>query len=288
MNRIAPTEAASVGPIGIFDSGVGGLTVVAAIRAILPHEELLYIGDTARVPYGGKSPETIQRYSLEIGRALVDRGAKVIVIACNTASALALERLRQEFSVPVLGVVAPGAEAAAKRTRNGRIGIVGTRATIRSGAYERSIRAHLPVAEVTSVACPLLVPLIEEGLVDDPILDAVLERCVGPLLATGIDTLVLGCTHYPLAKTAIARLAGPEVSLVDSGETCALGIADLLNKQGLGTAALGSGKLRIALTDPECSFLHIAAQELHLPVEPFEITLYESSIFPRAKAEKDG
>lgn len=253
-------------PIGVFDSGVGGLTVAAAIRRILPGEDIFYVGDTARVPYGGKSRPTVERYSLEIARWLLEEKAKTIVVACNTASALAVPRLQSECPVPVQGVVAPGAAAAVASTRNGRVGVIGTRATIASGAYERSIRELDGGIRVHSVPCPLLVPLIEEGLFEDKITDMVLHRYLAPLLGSGIDTLVLGCTHYPLLRGAIARQAGPGVRLVDSAENCALAVRDLLQKRQLSAPPERTGTLRVALTDETEGFLRIAAQALDLPV----------------------
>lgn len=199
-------------PIGVFDSGIGGLTVVAELRRALPAEKILYLGDTARVPYGGKSAETVTRYSREISDLLVAEGAKLIVVACNTASALAVPTLVPDYSIPIIGVLEPGAAAAVRATRSGKIGIIGTRATIGSGAYRRAITAINPDIFVTTTACPLLVPLIEEGLFDDSVTDNLLHRYLDPMLADGIDTLVLGCTHYPLLKRAIGTICGDRVS----------------------------------------------------------------------------
>lgn len=260
-----------VQPIGVFDSGVGGLTVAAAIRRHLPSEDLFYLGDTARVPYGGKSRQTVERYSLEISGLLLAENAKLIVVACNTASALALERLQRSLRVPVIGVVVPGAEAAARASRNQRIGVIGTRATIASGAYEQAIRRRSPEARIFSAACPLLVPLIEEGWLDDPITHAVLERCLEPLLREQIDTLVLGCTHYPLARQAIAKVVGPEVTLVDSAENCARAVVELLTGEGLLANAERTGRWQVALTDPAGSFLRVAEEALGLPPSKIEL-----------------
>lgn len=266
-------EAGAAAPVGVFDSGVGGLTVAAAIRRHLGSENVFYLGDTARVPYGGKSKTTVQRYSVEIGGLLLAEGAKAIVVACNTASALAVDRLRELFRAPVLGVVEPGARAAVEASRSGKIAVIGTKATIASGAYERAIRAMDPAMEVTGISCPLLVPLIEEGILDeDPILEAVLARYLSPLRNTGIDTLVLGCTHYPLAGKAIAKAVGDSVTLVDSAENCAFALRDLLAERGLAKeeTAVGGG-LRVALTDAAESFLHTAAHALGLPLESVEL-----------------
>lgn len=256
----------SLSPIGVFDSGIGGLTVAASLRRLLPSEKILYIGDTARVPYGGKSRPTVERYSLEIGNLLLSEHAKIIVVACNTASALGVPRMKEVFQVPVQGVILPGAKAAVSSTKNKLIGVIGTRATIASGAYEHAIRDIDPAAQIHSTACPLLVPLIEEGLFDDPVTDQVLARYLEPLLARGIDTLVLGCTHYPLLKPAIAKIAGPSVSLVDSAENCALAVQSLLRDARLSSPAHLPGQLDVALTDATEGFLRTAAEALQLVI----------------------
>lgn len=253
-------------PIGVFDSGIGGLTVVAALRDLLPAESIFYIGDTARVPYGGKSRRTVERYSVEIGGLLLAEEAKVIVVACNTASALAVPRMSEIFKVPVQGVIAPGAEAAVRATTTRRIGVIGTRATIASGAYEHAIHQLAPGARVFSAACPLLVPLIEEGLFEDPITDQVLARYLAPLLAEAIDTLVLGCTHYPLLRRAIARAAGAGVTLVDSAKNCALAVQALLATEDLTAPPSRLGRLDVALTDSTEGFLRVAQDALDLEI----------------------
>lgn len=254
------------GPIGVFDSGIGGLTVVAALRELLPAERIFYIGDTARVPYGGKSRRTIERYSVEIAGLLLAEQAKLIVVACNTASALAVPRLKQIFTLPVQGVIDPGAAAAVRSTRNGRIGVIGTRATIASRAYEQAIHALAPEVRVFAEPCPLLVPLIEEAWFDDPVTDSVLHRYLDPLLAEGIDTLVLGCTHYPLLREAIGRVAGPGVTLVDSAQNCAAAVRDTLNARALSAPGRQIGSLDVALTDATEGFLRVAEQALELQI----------------------
>jgi glutamate racemase len=258
-------------PIGVFDSGIGGLTVVSALRALLPNESIFYLGDTARVPYGGKSAATVQRYSLEIAAMLLGEHAKTVVVACNTASALALPRLEETLPVPVTGVILPGARAAIARTRTGHIGVIGTRATIKSGAYERALRSLNPEIQVTARACPLLVPLIEEGWLESPITDEINMQYLAPLLNGGIDTLVLGCTHYPLLRKAIARLVGEKVALVDSAQNCALAVRDLLAAENLGALATDAGTLRVALTDPPDAFLRVAREALALEVGEVEL-----------------
>jgi glutamate racemase len=252
--------------LGVFDSGVGGLTVVAALQQLLPYENIIYVGDTARVPYGGKSAETIQRYSKEIADLLASKGAKIFVIACNTASALAAQYLKEIYSIPLQGVIEPGAAAALKATRNGIIGVIGTKATIGSNAYSDAIHALEASIHVHSTACPLLVPLVEEGFFEDEITDAVLRRYLQPLLAQGCDTLVLGCTHYPLLKKRIAAIVGPHITLVDSAENCALAVRELLSKNGLLAQSKNLGQLDIFLTDTSKGFLHVAARELALKI----------------------
>lgn len=258
-------------PIGVFDSGIGGLTVAAALRELLPSEDVFYIGDTARVPYGSKGPETIERYSRELAGLLVVENAKVIVVACNTASALGMRAMREKFSVPIVGVIEPGASAAVAATRNGQIGVIGTRATIFSRAYERAIHALAPDASVHSLPCPLLVPLIEEGWLNDAITDQVVERYLAPLLAKGVDTLVLGCTHYPLLREAIARFAGADIVLVDSARNCAQAVQELLQLNQIAGAAQHLGRLRVALTDKSTAFLRVAEEALALQVGDIEL-----------------
>jgi glutamate racemase len=235
-------------PIGVFDSGVGGLTVVRAVRAALPQRDIVYLGDTARVPYGSKSPRTVERYSLACQRFLLERGVDLVLIACNTASANALGALEAASDIPVIGAVVPGAESALASTAGGRIGVIGTLATIRSRAYEEAIRARAPGAHVVGLACPLLVPLAEEGWASDPATDLIATRYLRELLALDpdLDTLVLGCTHYPLLAdvltTRIRALTGRPIAVVDS----ATAMADAA-RRALGDA--GGGTLSVFVTD---------------------------------------
>ena len=258
-------------PIGVFDSGIGGLTVVKALRELLPEEQIIYLGDTARVPYGSRSAATVERYSLEIASMLMERNAKLMVVACNTVSSVALPQLERSLPVNVVGVIRPGAEAAIQESRTNHIGVIGTRATIRSGAYERTLKSLKPIVQVTSRACPLLVPLIEEGLLHDAVTDQMITRYLDPMLAEGIDTLVLGCTHYPLLTDAIRRNLGQAVSLVDSAQNCALAVKQLLSDQTL-TAPSGSlGGLQVALTDRPDYFLKVAKEALQLEIGEIEL-----------------
>jgi len=258
-------------PIGVFDSGVGGLTVAAALRELLPAEEIFYVGDTARVPYGGKSPATIERYGIEISGMLLAEGAKIIVVACNTASALAVPRLQDLLRVPVIGVIEPGASAAVAATKSKHVGVIGTRATVQSKAYERAIHAIDPSIKVRAQACPLLVPLIEEGWLEDAVTDQVIQRYLNPMVRSGIDTLVLGCTHYPLLSTALASYLGSGITLVDSARNCAANVRALLQKLSLAAPKNRPGGLKVALTDPSGSFLRVAEQALGLQVGDIEL-----------------
>lgn len=262
-------------PIGVFDSGTGGLTVVRALRDLLPHEDIFYIGDTARLPYGGKSRQTIERYSIEISGLLLAEGAKMIVVACNTASSLAVPRLQELLKVPVVGVIAPGARAAVKETRVGNVGVIGTKSTIQSEAYERTIRALHPDIRVTSQACPLLVPLVEEAWFDEEITREILHRYLDPLIATGIDTLVLGCTHYPLLAGLIGEVAGPGIRLVDSAKNCAVAVRQTLIERGLGNIKRTRGRLHVALTDSSNSFLATAERVLKLEIDSVETRIVQ-------------
>lgn len=229
-------------PLGIFDSGLGGLTVLHAIASRLPSERLIYLGDTARVPYGTKSAATVSRYAAQCAAFLTDAGVKALVVACNTASALAMETLHAQLGprgVPVLGVIEPGAVEACRLSRNGRVGVIGTASTIRSSAYARAIKAMRPDFTVVGAACPLFVPLAEEGWIDpgDPVVHAVARRYLEPVMAQGIDTLILGCTHYPLLREVIERVVAElgtgSVALVDSGTAVAQDLARLLAARGL-------------------------------------------------------
>lgn len=258
-------------PIGVFDSGIGGLTVVKALRDLLPNENIFYLGDTARVPYGNKSAETVERYAIELANVLMRERCKIIVVACNTVSSVAIPKLRAQFDVPVIGVIEPGAQAAIASTRNRHVGVIGTRATIRSGAYENALRALNVHARVTSRACPLLVPLIEEGLLDDKITDQVIARYLQPMIADGIDTLVLGCTHYPLLAPAIARTLKDKIQLVDSAVNCACAVHDLLEDQSLLAVETQAGQLRVALTDAADNFLNVARDALQLDIGKVEL-----------------
>lgn len=220
-------------PIGVFDSGVGGLTVVREIMRNLPNEEIVYFGDTARVPYGSKSRETVTRYSRQIVRFLQSKEVKAIVVACNTVSAYALETIKKELDIPIIGVVEPGARVACETTVNDRIGVIGTEATVHSGIYTSFIRRQKPDVQVVSKACPLFVPLVEEGWIKDPITMEVARRYLEELLQYDIDTLILGCTHYPLLRSTVQKIVGDKVKLVNPAYETARDLKKLLETENL-------------------------------------------------------
>jgi glutamate racemase len=259
-------------PIGIFDSGVGGLTVLQAVRRRLPNENLIYLGDTARVPYGTKSRATVERYAVEDAAFLVRKGVKLIVVACNTASAMGRERLRRDFTTLFLTVLGPGTRAAARATRNGRLGVIATEATIESGAYEKGIREACGEREVEifSKACPLFVPLAEEGELDSEITRLVAEKYLLPLREQQIDTLVLGCTHYPLLKPVIAEVMGKQVALVDSAEAVAAEVESLLRGREWLNTQNAPGTSQFYVTDAAQRFHRIAEQFLGEPLAHLE------------------
>jgi glutamate racemase len=247
-------------PIGIFDSGLGGLTVARAIYQCLPNESTVYFGDTARVPYGPKSPDTVRRYSREILHWLLDQGVKAVVIACNTSTAHALDELREESPVPVIGVIEPGAAAAAAVGGAAPIGVIGTAGTIASHAYTRAIHRFRPDARVVQQACPLFVPLVEEGWFEHPAAELIAREYLIPLRAANVGALVLGCTHYPLLKPLMQRVLSEEVRLIDSGEETAGAVAQALRTDGLGAPADATPTHRFAVSDDEPRFRQIGAR----------------------------
>jgi glutamate racemase len=260
----------SSAPIGVFDSGVGGLTVFRAIEKRLPNEHLIYLGDTARIPYGVRSPSTVERYAFECATFVQSRGVKAIVIACNTASALAANYLRSVCSVPVIGVIRPGARRAIESTRNGNIGVIATEATIASGAYERAMLAIRSGLEITSRACPLFVPLAEEGWANHPVTRQVAEEYLAELRATRVDTLVLGCTHYPILRPVIEQTMGDEMRYVDSGEAVAERLAELLDEEGLACERERASTEEFYVTDSPVRFRRVAELFLGRPLESVE------------------
>lgn len=248
--------------IGVFDSGVGGLTVLRQIALQSPRESLIYLGDTARVPYGTKSPQTVIRYAQACAAILLARDVKLLVVACNTASAFALDALRDTLDVPVIGVIEPGARAAARNTVNGRIGVIGTAGAIASRAYERAIAQAAPGAQVFAKACPLFVPLAEEGWIGGPVPEAVAQTYLSALAGHGIDTLVLGCTHYPLLAGVIARSVGASVTLVDSAEETACTVRETLETLELARQSSAAPERHFLVSDDPDGFERIGRQFL--------------------------
>ncbi|KAF0217284.1 MAG: hypothetical protein FD174_3392 [Geobacteraceae bacterium] len=243
--------------IGIFDSGVGGLTVLKEVVKTLPQEDTIYFGDTARFPYGTKSPETVIRYSLEIASFLVKRDIKLLVVACNTASAVSLEALQNELSIPIVGVIEPGARRAVATTRSGKVGVIGTEGTIKSSAYAKAIKRMNQEVEVITRACPMFVPLAEEGWVDNEVARLTARTYLQGLTEEGVDTLVLGCTHYPLLKGVIADVMGNGVKLVDSAEETARAVAEILRNNGLLRPSSEKGNHHYFVTDVPAGFIRI-------------------------------
>jgi glutamate racemase len=248
--------------IGIFDSGIGGLTVLKEIVRKLPQENIIYLGDTARVPYGIRSPETVTRYSFENTQFLLSQEIKMLVIACNTASAISLGEVKKEYPLPVVGVLEPGARAAVSATKSRKIGIIGTEATIGSGAYEKEIVRLAPDVTVFSLACPLFVPLAEEGWTDNDVAELVAEKYLSPLRSSGIDTLVLGCTHYPLLKSVIGRAVGEAITLIDSATETAKEVADVLEKLKWRGNRTHEGSRKFYVTDTPARFEKIGKRFL--------------------------
>ena len=264
--------------IGVFDSGIGGLTVVREIIRRLPNEDIVYLGDTARLPYGTKSPGVVRGFARENLHFLKSRDVKMIVVACNTASSVALPELADNEEIPVIGVIEPGAKAAVEETRTGRIGVIGTTATIRSGSYEKAIRRLKGNVEVWSHACPLFVPLVEEGWIDDEVTYLAAKRYLEGLPSFGADVLVLGCTHYPLIKHVIARAVGEDVRLVDSATETSIEVEKVLEANGLKNRKNTQGKIDVYVTDVSYGFREMGERFLGKEISTFiKIDLVEVS-----------
>jgi glutamate racemase len=281
----AAAAAGRDAPIGVFDSGVGGLTVLAALRARLQGENFIYLGDTARLPYGTKSGETVVRYALQASEALVERGIKALVIACNTATAAALPALCERFpELPVVGVVEPGAAAACAATRNGHIVVIATEGTVRGGAYQQAILRRRPDAHVEALACQLFVALAEEGWSQGPVVDAAIRAYLTPLFAGAsldatkhrrADVLVLGCTHFPIMRDALAGFVGGGVSMVDSAVTTATAVAALLTERQLLHSAGRRGAVQLLATDGVERFARVGSRFLGEPILPEDVALID-------------
>ncbi|MEY8518776.1 glutamate racemase [Lachnospiraceae bacterium 29-84] len=265
-------------PIGVFDSGVGGLTVAREIMRQLPKERIIYFGDTARVPYGSKSKETIIRYSRQIAHFLESRGVKAIVAACNTASAYALEEIRPELKIPAIGVVKPGAKVAAETTANGRIGVIGTEGTIASQIYTEMIHRHNPDASVMGKACPLFVPLVEEGWLKDPVTIEVARRYLASFQESGIDTLILGCTHYPLLRSMVQEIMGEGVNLVNPAYETAQELKRLLSQHKIPNDGKGDRQMpmyQFYVSDAAEKFKNFANSILPCEIEEAQLVQIE-------------
>ncbi|MGZ5987623.1 MAG: glutamate racemase [Rhizomicrobium sp.] len=263
-------------PIGVFDSGMGGLTVMRALMARLPHESFVYLGDTARLPYGTKSMYTVRRYAIQASAALVARGVKMVVVACNTAS-VSLPALQEALApLPVIGVIEPGAKAALAAACDGPIAVIATEGTVKGGAYRSAIRAQGSDVPIVQQACPLFVPMTEEGLIDGPIVEAVIHRYLDPVLAAmpKPKCLLLGCTHYPVLKPMIARIAGSDVALVDSAVTTADAVAALLGERGLASKN-GAQSLKFLATDAPDRFARVGEIFLGQPIDPGLVELID-------------
>ena len=247
-------------PIGVFDSGIGGLTVVRELARRLPEESIVYFGDTARVPYGPKAPETIRRYSHEAAELLLGRGVKALVVACNTATAHAIDSLAESLDVPVVGVVEPGVRAAARATRSKRVGVLGTVGTIGSGVYDRGLRRLVPGVQVFAQACPLFVPLAEEGFGEHEASRLIAEHYLAPLREMDVDVVILGCTHYPLLRGLVEESMGPGVTLIDSGAETAAEIERVLEAGGLRSSAADAGEHTFLVSDSPGRFREVGSR----------------------------
>ncbi len=263
-------------PIGIFDSGIGGLTVVKQLMKLLPEEQLIYFGDTARIPYGTRSKKLVQQYALEDARFLLQFDIKMLVVACNTASSSAMPLLQQKLDIPVTGVVLPGAGAAVRLTRNKKIGVIGTTATINSDAYALEIKRLLPQARVFGQPCPLLVPLVEEGWLDDEVTVLTLKKYLRGLLDQHIDTLILGCTHYPVIEETIRRVTGPEIQLIDSGKETAKAVRDLLMNKHMLNLSGKKAASRFFVSDAPDKFREVGSMFLGQALNDVELVDFEA------------
>ncbi len=256
--------------IGVFDSGIGGLTVVKRIHELLPNENIIYFGDTARVPYGSKSNDTVIEYSLQDAAFLVRKNVKLIVVACNTASSVAIEALQAKFDLPVIGMIEPGAKFAISHSSNNNIGVIGTYATVNNHAYSNKLLEFNDSLKVTEKACPLFVPLAEEGLINHPATKLIANDYLSPLKSTGIDTLILGCTHYPILSETIQEVVGDNVKLVDSGIAASKEVENYLQGRGIRNTSNNIGKIEFYVSDIQTKFKEIASRFLGKEIAKIE------------------
>jgi glutamate racemase len=269
-------ESQCILPIGVFDSGIGGLTVLKALTEALPHESFVYLGDTARLPYGTKSAKSVTRYALQTTSLLREQGIKLLVVACNTATAVSLDALQEAYpELPVVGVIRPGAEAACRASGSGRIGVIATESTVSGGSYEREILRIRPGATVFARPCPLFVPLAEEGWCDGEIAQLVARRYLGSMASqTGMDTLVLGCTHFPVLASAIQDVVGPDVTLVDSARTTAEFVSEMLERRDI-CSTTAERVVRFLATDGAERFARVGGVFMHHPLTPADVEIVD-------------
>ncbi|MCD4741284.1 MAG: glutamate racemase [Desulfobacteraceae bacterium] len=273
--------------IGVFDSGIGGLTVVKHLRDLLPHEDIVYFGDTARLPYGIKSEEVVKRFAFEDSHFLLEHGVKIIVVACNTVGSTAIHLLEEHLNIPVIGVMQPGADACVKKTRNKKVGVIGTATTIRSGKYSQKIHELDSKIKVIDQACPLFVPLVEEGFFEDEATHFIAKRYLDKLIANNIDTLILGCTHYPVIKNIIQRIVGEDVVMVDSGEETAKFVEKYLASNNLGTSKSTKSELKLYVSDLSHKFQEIAEHFLHNSLSHIETIDFEQFLIEKGQDFRD-
>ncbi len=267
--------------IGIFDSGLGGLTVVREVRALLPRENLLYLGDTARVPYGGRSRETIARYAWEDANFLVHQGIKILVVACNSAASAGLDKLKQHFKLPIISVIEPGARAAVRTTKNKKIGVIGTRATINSSAYLTALNQLDESVEVSQVPCPLFVSLVEEGWENHAVARQVASEYLAPLKAARIDTLILGCTHYPMLEKTIREVMGKQVTLINSAREVASVIKDTMEHENISNTEVTNGVIKYFVSDAPERFVEVGERFMGQKIQPVEqVKLINQTLYP--------
>lgn len=254
-------------PIGVFDSGIGGLTVVKRIKEILPSENIIYFGDTARVPYGSKSNSTVIEYALQDAKFLISKNVKLLVVACNTASSVALEELQSKFDIPIIGMIEPGSKYALTHTKNNNIGVIGTYATINNKAYSQKLSKLNPDVNIFEKACPLFVPLAEEGLIDHPATKLIAEEYLSPLVEKKVDTLILGCTHYPILANVIQQVMSNSVKLIDSGIAASVEVENYLNARGIKNDSHNIGRTEFYVSDIQTKFKEVATRFLGSPVD---------------------
>jgi glutamate racemase len=257
-------------PIGIIDSGVGGLTVAKEVMRQLPYEEIVYLGDTARCPYGPRPSEEVQQFTWQMTHFLLNKNIKMLVIACNTATAVVLDQIRDELTIPVIGVIYPGARAALKHSRNFNIGIIGTEGTVKSGAYEKALKSINRRVNVSSLACPKFVPLVESDEFEGPVASKIVNETLQPMKNKGLDTLILGCTHYPLLETLIKNVMGPKVKVISSGDETAREMSTILHHNGILNSSEEEPKHEFYTTGSTTIFAKIASQWLERPIEVVE------------------